>query len=292
VSGPIALFGAGGQLGQETVRMAARRGVALQAFDRAGADILDRDAVRRVLDAAQPRLIVNTAAYTAVDKAESDYAAALAGNATGPALLAAEAEARGLPFVHFSTDYVFDGAKDGAYVEDDPVAPVGAYGRSKAEGEARVREACSRHVIIRTSWVYGVFGSNFLKTMLRLAREREELRVVADQRGCPTATADLAEAILAVDRACAKGAGCWGTWHFAGEGVTTWHGFATEIVAAAAPRLGKKPTVTPITTRDYPTPARRPANSELDSKLFAAIFGYRAQPWPERTRDVVRELLA
>jgi dTDP-4-dehydrorhamnose reductase len=292
MTGPIALFGAGGQLGQETTRLARARGVEIAPLTRAEADICRRSAVRAALDALRPRLIVNAAAYTGVDKAESDPDGAFAGNATGPSILADEAEARKIPFVHFSTDYVFDGAKLGAYVENDPVAPVGVYGRSKVEGETFVREGCERHLIIRTSWVYGAFGANFLKTMIRLARERDELRVVADQRGCPTATIDLAEAVLAIDRACTAGNAIWGIYHFAGNGVTTWHGFANEIVAAAAPYLGKRPMVTAIETKDYPTPARRPANSELDSSRFSTLFQYRAAPWRTRTGEVVRALLA
>ena len=291
MSGPIALFGAGGQLGQEFLGLARLRGVDVAGFTRAEADIADEDAVQRALGAARPRLVVNAAAWTAVDKAESDPDGARRGNATGPRTLARAAAAAAIPYVHFSTAYVFDGGKPTAWIESDPIAPLGVYGASKAEGEALAREAAPMHVILRTSWVYGVHGANFLKTMLRLARERDELRVVADQRGCPTATLDLAEAILAVDRAITAGAVPWGVWHFAGTGATTWHGFASEIVDAAAPFTGKRPDVTAITTADFPTPARRPANSELDSSRFAAAFGYRAAPWRERAREAVRQLV-
>jgi dTDP-4-dehydrorhamnose reductase len=291
VIGPVVLFGAAGQLGREISDLAERLGKEVVGCTRSQVDITDRAAVAAVLARTKPRLVVNAAAYTAVDKAESDPDGALAGNAIGPHVLATAAAHSGVPIVHVSTDYVFDGAKAGAYVEDDPIAPIGVYGRTKAEGEAHVRAAAAHHVIVRTAWVYGVYGTNFLKTMLRLAREREELRVVADQRGCPTATLDLAEAVFAIDRRIAEGAEPWGTFHFAGTGATTWHGFACEIVDAAAPFTGKHPKVTAIRTQDYPTAARRPANSELDSSRFAAIFGYRAAPWRARTQEVVRQLL-
>jgi dTDP-4-dehydrorhamnose reductase len=291
VSGPIVIFGAAGQLGREIVELAKRSGEDVVGCSRAQVDITDRAAVSGVLARLVPRLVVNAAAYTAVDRAESDPDGAFAGNAVGAQVLAMAAADAGIPIVHISTDYVFDGAKADAYLEDDPVAPLGVYGRTKAEGEARVRAAASRHVIVRTAWVYSVHGTNFLKTILRLAAEHEELRVVADQRGCPTATRDLAEAVLAVDRRIGKGAEPWGTFHFAGTGATSWHGFACEIVDAAAPITGKRPKVTAIGSADYPTAARRPANSELDSSRFAAVFGYAAAPWRTRTRDVVRQLL-
>ncbi len=291
MSGPVALFGAAGQLGREILEFAARRGEAVKGFTRADADICDVDAVRAALEGARPRLVVNAAGWTAVDLAESNPEGARAANATGPGVLARAAAEAGVPLVHVSTDYVFDGAKPGAWIESDPVAPLGVYGATKAEGERLVREAGPRHVILRTSWVYGVHGANFLKTMLRLAGERDELRVVADQHGCPTATADLAEAIFAVDRAIAAGGCPWGTFHFAGTGATTWHGFACEIVEAAAKFTHKRPMVTAIPTADFPTPARRPANSALDSGKFARTFGYVAAPWRQRVRETVRALL-
>lgn len=290
--GPILVFGAGGQVGQELLAAAKAQGAVVRGVTRAEADITDRDAVRRIIEAEQPRLVVNAAAYTAVDKAESEPDRAEAGNVVGPGLLAEEAERAGMPVLHISTDYVFDGTKTGAYTENDPLAPLGVYGRTKAEGEAAVRVANPRHVILRTAWVYGRYGNNFLKTMLRLAGERDRLRVVADQRGCPTATADIAAAILAVDRTLARDPDLAGTFHFAGTGVTSWHGFAEAIVAAQAPLTGKAPPVDLITTAEFPTPARRPANSELSSDRFAQAFGYRAAPWQQRTRETVEVLHA
>lgn len=292
MSGPLLLFGAAGQAGHEIMALAAARGVEVVGYDRANANIADFAAVKAAVVAVDPRLVVNAAAYTAVDKAESEPEAAYAANALGAEFVARAAAARQVPVIQLSTDYVFDGTKTGAYKETDPVAPLGVYGRTKAEGEARVRQANPRHYILRTAWVYGRYGKNFLKTVLRLAGEREELRIVADQRGCPTATQDLAEAILAIGHALTKGIEVPGTYHFAGEGTTTWHGFAAAIVEAQAEKTGRRPKVMPIATADYPTLARRPANSELDSSLFASVFGLRARPWPMRARETVEMLLA
>jgi dTDP-4-dehydrorhamnose reductase len=291
VSGPILVFGAQGQLGRELVDLATSRGVAIAGLGRTEADIADPAAIAAAIARVGPRLIVNAAAYTAVDRAEADEPGARRGNVEGPRALAMAAQAAGVPLVHFSTDYVFDGTKRGAYLESDPIAPLGVYGRTKAEGEAAVRAAASRHVIVRTSWVYGAHGNNFLKTMLRLAAERDALRVVADQHGCPTATIDLAEATLAIDRALAAGATPWGVYHFAGTGATTWRDFADAIVDEQARFTGKRPPVHAIATSEYPTPAKRPANSELSSALFGATFGYAAAPWRERAREVVEALM-
>ena len=292
MSGPILVFGAGGMVGREIARLAGLRAIPMVGVAHQEADITDADAIARAIERARPRLIVNAAAYTAVDRAESEPEAALAGNALGPGVLAAAAERCGAPLVHLSTDYVFDGAKPSPYVESDPVCPVSVYGRTKAQGEERVREVGARHVILRTAWVYGAFGANFLKTMVRLARERDELRVVADQQGCPTCASDIAEAVLAVDRSLEAGAQAFGLYHFAGTGETSWHGFAEAIVAAQAQWSGRRPAVTAIATADYPTPARRPPNSRLDSSLFAATFGYKAADWRARTNETVRELCA
>jgi len=287
----ILVFGGNGQLGQELVRAGAAQEAPLVALSHAEADIAHADAVRDAIARHQPAVVVNAAGYTKVDLAESEPEAARAGNETGPAVLGAACAVARVPRIHISTDYVFDGAKPGAYLESDPVAPLGAYGRSKAAGEAALRAATPRHVIMRTSWVYGEFGTNFVKTMLRLAATRDELRVVADQRGCPTSTGDLARAILSIAPRLAAGDDVWGTYHFAGSGVTTFHGFACRIVAAQAPLTGRNPRVTAITTAEYPTPARRPANSELDSSLFARTFGIRARPWDEETDRITRALV-
>ncbi|MFG1418159.1 dTDP-4-dehydrorhamnose reductase [Xanthobacter sp. V0B-10] len=288
----ILLLGAGGQLGREITDRAAARAVELTGLDHTALDICDPAAVARALEAHRPDVVVNAAAYTAVDKAENEPEIAARINAFAPAHIAERCERYRTPFIHVSTDYVFDGTKAAPYVEQDPVAPIGVYGRTKAAGESAVRSAAERHIIVRTSWVYGAHGHNFLKTVLRLARERDRLTIVADQHGCPTATRDLAEALLTAAEAAAAGDARWGTYHFAGDGATTWHGFAAEIVRAAGPRLGRTPEVAPITTADYPTPAQRPANSRLASDLFHRTFGLRAAPWQERVAEVVDTLLA
>ena len=287
----ILLFGGNGQLGRELTRASAARQMPLIALSRAQADILDRTAVREAFVAWRPSLVVNAAGYTKVDLAETEAEAARQGNELGPAVVGEACAAAGVPLVHVSTDYVFDGRKLDAYVEGDPVAPLNAYGKSKVAGERAVRQATAQHLIMRTSWVYGEFGSNFLKTMLRLATTRDELRVVDDQRGCPTATRDLADAILRVAPRLIAGDEVWGTYHYAGSGVTTWHGFASRIVAAQAPITGAKPRVIAITSAEFPTPARRPANSELDCSLFARTFGFGGRPWTAET-DAITALLA
>jgi dTDP-4-dehydrorhamnose reductase len=291
MNGPILVFGAAGQLGHEVLALAKARGIGAIGYNRAKADITDFAAVKAAILAVSPRLVLNAAAYTAVDRAETEPKAAYAANTLGAATVARAAALQQVPVIQISTDYVFDGTKIGAYVETDPLAPLGVYGKTKAAGEAMVRHANPRHFILRTAWVYGRFGANFLKTVLRLSRERAELRIVADQHGCPTATQDLAEAVFAIDRALARGIGAPGTYHFAGDGATTWHGFARAIVAAQAQATGLRPKVSPIATADYPTPARRPANSELDSSLFASVFGYRASDWQTRARETVETLL-
>jgi len=287
----ILLFGVNGQVGRETAALAAERGLDFVGVDRATTDISDPVAIARILEAKRPDLVINAAAYTAVDKAESEPELAARANAFAPGWIAERCERYRTPLIHISTDYVFDGTKTGAYVEADPISPLGVYGRTKAAGEAAVRAAAERHLILRTSWVYGVHGANFLKTMLRLAADRVRLTVVADQRGCPTATRDIAEGLLAAATSIGAGQARWGTYHLAGTGVTTWHGFASEIIRVAAPHTGRKPEVAPITTADYPTPARRPANSELDSSQFERAFRFRSAPWQDRVADVVGQLL-
>ncbi|MGE4371726.1 MAG: dTDP-4-dehydrorhamnose reductase [Xanthobacter sp.] len=287
----ILLFGAGGQVGREISALARTQGHKLTALDHAALDITDPAAVARAIETSQPDVLINAAAYTAVDKAESEPERAARINAIAPGLIAERCAHARIPLLHISTDYVFDGTKPTAYVESDRIAPIGVYGRTKAAGEAAVRAAMERHIILRTAWVYGQHGHNFLKTMLRLAGERDRLTVVADQRGCPTATADISMALLAAAHAAVRGDARWGTYHFAGTGgATTWHGFASAIIEAAAPYTGRKPEVAPITTADYPTPARRPANSELASDLFERHFGLRAAPWQQRVREVVAAL--
>ncbi|MBN8996870.1 MAG: dTDP-4-dehydrorhamnose reductase [Rhizobiales bacterium] len=287
----ILVFGRG-QVGEALAEAASAAGTPLTVLSHAEADIADPAAVATAIAGHRPAFLVNAAAYTAVDKAESEPEAAARANAEGPRVLAEAAARAGIPLVHISTDYVFDGTKQGAYVEGDPVAPLGVYGATKLAGEEAVHRALPEHVILRTAWVYAKNGRNFLKTMLKLAAERPELRVVADQRGCPTSADDIAAAILRVADAAGQGRAAWGTWHFAGTGETTWHGFASRIVDEQASITGRHPPVVPIATADYPTPAKRPANSALDSSRFAEAFGFRARPWQEETRRIVHALLS
>jgi dTDP-4-dehydrorhamnose reductase len=287
----ILVTGAAGQVGHEVGRAEWPSGWTIAACDRAALDITDAAGIAAALADQAPDLAINLAAYTAVDRAESEPDLARRINCTGAALLAAACAEAGVPLVQLSTDYVFDGSKRGPYREDDPVAPLGVYGSSKEAGERAVRAASDRHVILRTSWVYGVHGTNFVKTMLRLMTERPALRVVADQTGCPTGAADIARALVAIAARIAAGQAQWGTFHFAGAGAVTWHGFAEAIVALAAPRLGRRPPVAAIATAEYPTPARRPANSVLDCAKIAAEYGILPRPWQMALAEVVDELL-
>jgi dTDP-4-dehydrorhamnose reductase len=288
----LLLFGAGGQVGQDIIARGGASGIEVAARARAQADIADADAVEQALRQARPQIVVNAAAYTKVDKAESERDEAFRVNATGPGLIAAACAAVGIPLIHLSTDYVFDGTKTTPYVESDPTAPLGVYGASKLAGEEAVWTRHKKHLILRTSWVYGKFGANFLKTVLRLAGERDELRIVADQHGSPTSTADIADAILALTPRLLAGDGHWGTYHFTGDGETNWCQFADEILSRREKWLGSRPKLTPITTAEYPTPARRPANSVLDNALFRTTFRFGAKPWRQSVSDAVDALLA
>jgi len=286
----LLVAGASGQLAHALVQRSRQlAGVTVIALGRPQLDLLDPASISHALDATRPDVVINAAAYTAVDKAESDAAAAFALNRDGAGALAAAAGAVGCPIIHVSTDYVFDGNKAGAYVEDDATNPMGVYGRSKLEGEAAVAAANARHVILRTAWVYSAHGHNFLKTMLRLARERPELRVVADQLGNPTFAPHLADAILAI-AAQIGSARLWGVYHATATSETTWHGFAAAIIAAANPLGVPQVRVVPITTADYPMPARRPANSCLDCSKLERAFGLRLPPWQRGLAECVAEL--
>jgi dTDP-4-dehydrorhamnose reductase len=282
--------GAGGQVGRELSRLAWPADYRVATFDRAEVDITRKDAVTAAFDRERPDIVINAAAYTAVDRAESEPDAAWAGNRAGPGHLAAACRAANIPLIHISTDYVFDGSKQGPYREADPVDPLGVYGRSKEAGDRAVREALPEHVILRTAWVYSAHGHNFVKTMLRVAAERPVLRVVADQIGSPTSAADIAGAIAAIVRRVAAGDRHWGTYHFAGGGAVTWHGFAEAIFELAAPWRGAPPKVEAIATADYPTPARRPANSVLDCRHIGEVFGIVPRPWREALAEVIGEL--
>jgi dTDP-4-dehydrorhamnose reductase len=278
---PILVAGRAGQVARCLVEAAARNGVRLVALGRPDLDIGDACSIAHAVAATRPGLIVNAAAYTAVDRAESEPAQAFAINRDGAARLTAAAAAARIPFVHISTDYVFDGRKPTPYREDDPTAPLGVYGRSKLEGEVAVREACPAALVLRTSWVYSPYGQNFVRTMLRLAETGNVVRVVDDQHGAPTSAADIASAILALVPQLLAGRCSGGLYHLAADGTTTWHGFAAAIFAGWKARGRRVPALEPITTAGYPTRARRPANSRLDCGRIARDFGIRLPPWQQ-----------
>jgi dTDP-4-dehydrorhamnose reductase len=288
----LLVTGARGQLGRELALRAPRRGLAVVALPHAELDIGDREATARAIAAHRPDVVVNAAAYTAVDRAESEPGPAFAVNEDGPRHLARACAARGAPLIHVSTDYVFDGRKAGAYGEDDPVAPINVYGASKEAGERALRAAHEAHVILRTSWVYAAHGGNFVRTMLRLAGERDTLSVVADQHGCPTAAGDLAEAGLDVAQRLLDGQRSFGTYHFAGRGIATWHELAEAALELCLPEGRTRPRVLPVPATAFPRPARRPANSALDCARIEAVFGIRPRPWREALAEVGRELRA
>lgn len=290
----VLVLGTSGQVGTELMRAAWPTGTELVGLARPDVDMARPETVEAAVAQHAPDLVVNATAYTAVDKAESDRDAAFAVNRDGPGRLAAACAARGVPLIHISTDYVFDGTKPAPYTEHDPVAPLGVYGASKEAGEAAVRAVLPQHVILRTSWVYAAHGANFVKTMLRFGREREEMRVVADQHGAPTAAFDIAAAIVAIAARIAAGDGNvpWGTYHFTGTGETTWHGFAERIFQRLEAATGRRPRLLAIATADYPTPARRPANSRLDVTRIRAAFGIEAPRWEDSLDRVLDELLS
>lgn len=284
----ILVFGGGGQLGQELVLAARHAGVSLVAVNRSEADISDDASVERAIGAVRPTLVVNAAAYNFVDEAEGNPDAAARANTLGPAVLARAAAAAGLPLVHISTDYVFDGASTRSYVEDDPVAPLGIYGWSKAGGEKAVRSILPEHFILRTAWLFGACGANSLKAVVKLAAERDELAFVADQTGSPTSGADLAKAILVLART-PRASRVPGTYHVAGSPPATRHALACAIVSAQAPYTGRNPAVRAISSAEYPMVARRPRFSVLNSAKFGSTFGFRPGDWrPEVGRAVAR----
>ncbi|MDE2240347.1 MAG: dTDP-4-dehydrorhamnose reductase [Rhodospirillales bacterium] len=290
----ILVTGASGQLGDALSRRLAALGAAFTAVQRPDFDFEKPETIAACFEAAKPSLVINAAAYTAVDKAETDQEAAKAGNHTGPLALARLCEAADIPFIHVSTDYVFDGDKGAPYLESDPTNPTGVYGATKRDGEQAILATGAKAVILRTAWVYSAHGKNFARTMINAGRKMPVLRVVADQRGTPTAAGDLADAILAItDKISATG---WqpeyrGIFHATGGGETTWHGFASAIFEDAAKHGYTAPEVQPIATTDWPTPTRRPPDSRLDGHKLASIFGTSLPPWRETLPGVVADLL-
>jgi dTDP-4-dehydrorhamnose reductase len=296
--------GEGGQVGEALRQTLARLGeVVIPTL--AEWDLTDADATRKWVREVRPRWVVNAAAHTAVDKAESEPALAFAINATAPGILAEEAKKIGAAVVHYSTDYIFDGSKKTPYVETDPAGPLNEYGKSKLGGELAVSESGAAYLTFRTSWVYGATGNNFVKSMLRLAQEREHLRIVADQHGCPTWSWELARLTAGVieqmeGKAAMNGGSLTeavgpvsSVYHATGSGATTWYGFAVQSIdelRKLKPEL-KLATVEPITTAEYPTPAKRPMNSLLDCGKLERVFGWKMPDWEESVATVVQKLV-
>lgn len=294
----VLVFGGNGQVGQELLRALAPLGRVVattrsgKLADGSDCEIADFDAPQSLpalLGRLQPSVVINAAAYTAVDKAEQEPEAAFRANAQAPAVIAQWCAAHGVPMVHYSTDYVFNGQSTAPYVEDEAAAPLGVYGRSKRDGEIAVRDAGGRHLIFRTAWVYASHGGNFLRTMLRVGAERDELRVVADQVGTPTPAALIADVTAQVLQHPGQ---LSGTWHLTASGQTSWHGFAEAIFAeaVAAGVLAKAPVVQAIASAEYPTPAKRPAWSVLDNRKLQQDFGIILPTWQEGLHRVMAEI--
>jgi dTDP-4-dehydrorhamnose reductase len=289
----LLLLGATGQVGTELRALPLPKNIEIVAPAPTDIDLRDSSAIASIIANEPWGVVINAAAYTDVDRAETEEAIAFAVNTEAPARLAAETASRGIPLVHISTDYVFDGRKGAPYVEQDQTAPLNVYGRSKLAGEHAVQTGNQRHIIIRSSWVYSPYGKNFVRTILRLAAEREQLVIVADQRGCPTAARDLAQACLDIALRCAseRDRAPYGIYHFVGAGEASWFEFASAIVDLAADRLGRKPSVVPIRTIDYPTPAVRPADSRLNCEAILSAYGITPRPWRQSLTETIDRLL-
>src|SRR5271165_32279 len=289
----VAVTGAKGQVSSALVEKAGPE-FEILTLSRPAFSLEDRDAVLAGIEAARPDVVVNAAAYTAVDKAESEEALAMRVNGDGAGCVAEAAARIGAPLLHLSTDYVFDGALDRPYREDDPTAPTGAYGRSKLAGEKAVAGRCEDSVVLRTAWVYSPFGANFVRTMLRLNETRDEIGVVADQRGNPTSALDIADALIAIAKRMRDDPSprLRGVFHMTGSGEATWADFAEAVFAEARAQGRRLTRVKRIATADYPTPARRPANSRLDNGKLQRVYGLALPEWRDSLADCCRRLLS
>jgi dTDP-4-dehydrorhamnose reductase len=289
----LLLLGGTGQVGKEFRALPLPIDVEVVAPSRDQFDLEDSQAISSMI-AAQPwSAVINAAAYTDVDRAESEEPVAFAVNAEAATRLATETGRSGIPLIQISTDYVFDGRKGAPYVEEDAVAPLNAYGRSKLAGELGVQTANPRHVILRTSWVYSPYRKNFVRTILRLADECDCLTVVSDQRGCPTAAADIAQVCLDIAVCCASepNRARYGIYHFAGAGDATWFDFANAIIDMSTDQRRGSPRIMPIRTSEYPTPAMRPADTRLDCTAVVRAFGVQLRPWPQALAQTIHCLL-
>ena len=288
----IVVTGKEGQVDTSLAELGETLGIEIVRIGLPEIDLSKPETLSGPVKAAKPDLIISSAAYTAVDKAESETELAQAINGDGPGELARIAAELNIPILHLSTDYVFAGDKDGIYLETDTPAPVSVYGKTKLSGEEQIRAATPNHVILRTAWVYSPYGNNFVKTMLRLGETRDELNVVADQNGCPTYAPEIARALLSVAQRVVADSdpALRGTFHLTGQGETTWAGFAEAIFAGSSMRGGKAVKVNPIPTSDYPTPAKRPANSRLSGEKLATTYDLRLDPWRVSLNDCLTRL--
>jgi dTDP-4-dehydrorhamnose reductase len=287
----ILVTGGAGQVGTELLAHDWPASVRVLSPGRAELDLTQADSVSAWFKAHPVAAVINSAAYTAVDKAEIEVGEAFAANALAPALLAQETKALGIPLVQVSTDYVFDGTETGFYSENDPVAPLGVYGASKLAGELAVRTGNPRSVVLRTAWVVSAHRANFLKTMLRLAGDRDRVSVVGDQSGCPTGARDIARALATITlRLIEDPEAPTGVYHFVNAGETSWFGLATEVMAQSRQRGGASAEVLSITTADYPTSARRPANSRLSTGKITTDYNIVPRPWHDAVAEIVDEI--
>ncbi len=291
----ILIAGCNGQVGTELVKQGKILNHEMLAFDQDQMDIAQFGSVQKVFNEHQPDIVINAAAYTAVDKAEQEVELAYAVNKTGVANLATACKSLDIPLLHISTDYIFDGRQERPYGEEDSANPTGVYGQSKWQGDQAVKKTLKKHIILRVSWVFAAQGNNFVKTMLRLGKERDELNIVADQHGNPTCAADIAETLLKLAQKAHdqknKTYFNWGTYHYGGAPETTWHGFAKEIVrqAHSLGLIKAIPKINAITTEEYPTPAARPENSVLDCSKITKVFGIVQPDWRAGLNNVLTE---
>jgi len=287
----VLITGANGQVGCELAAIARQLEIDHVSYNRAQLDITDTKAIQAVVDEQRPDVVINAAAYTAVDAAENDSDAAFSVNRDGVENLALSCRSSDIPLLHISTDFVFDGKKAGAYKEDDQTNPLSVYGASKLAGEDVLRQTWQKYIILRTSWVYGAQGNNFVKTMLRLMRERDQLSVVDDQWGCPTSAQSIAATLLAIASAVVeKGVEAWGVYHFCSSGRTNWYVFAKEILRLASEKEFLGISMTPISSEQWASPAARPKNSELSTKKLERTFGIEIEPWQDPLSSVISSL--
>ena len=286
------ITGANGQLGRELVRQANAFNIEFQAPRRQDLDITRPNQVRTALAETAPSVVVNAAGYTNVDTAEKEVDLAFEVNKIAPGYLARCCADRTIALIHISSDYVFDGRKGKPYHESDPIAPLGIYGQSKAQGEVAVRSVLQNHIILRTSWLYSVYRRNFVTTILDLGTEKKRIPVVADQFGSPTSAADLAEAVLTIAGKIDGSADLeWGTYHYCGHGVTSWHGLANEVLLLASPYVPlQTQQVEAIPTTEYPTPAKRPPYSALDCSRIKKAFGIDPKPWQQSLKRTIERI--